>query len=61
MKKFPPDANVEVGLLMMEHQPTTAAAGALRYFCNLFRQMTTLQGAVIVSIQSPVGERRIKR
>jgi hypothetical protein len=23
--------------------------------------MTTLQGAVIVSIQSPVGERRIKR
>jgi hypothetical protein len=52
------DANVEVRLLtMMEHQATTAAAGALRYLCNLFWQMTTLQGVVIVSIQPPVGER----
>jgi hypothetical protein len=46
---------------MMEHQATTAAAGALRYLCNLFWQMTPLLGAVIVSIQPPVGERRIKR
>ena len=36
------------------------AAGAIRDLCNLFWQMTTLQGAVIVSIQSPVGERRIQ-
>jgi len=39
---------------------TGGTIAALRDLCQPFLAMTTLQGAVIVSIQSPVGERRIK-